>query len=483
MTLSLWYSLCLICGLSLTNSNVIETLPKGLGERVPPCYECMLYGAHDTVTSLSSRPPNCPTKCVCPLGRATDQKPQCPQGVPVVRDGCDCCWICARQSGESCSARYICDPTDGLECMYPGEGNETVRQMVPNGGSNGVARSRAQLTAVHSSLKGHGICWKRQGRPCRVNGTWLSHGDVQTNQCRHQCSCMDGILFCTDLCVTQEQQRPPDAFCDPLDGDGPQMQLRLMPPAPGDCCRRWMCVVVADIQDRESRLWTDSDEAEVEPVRAVYRPKGLESVLEETSPSSMKVVQDLCISNSRQSSPWTSCSQSCGLGLSTRWTTETVDCHNVTQTRLCFWRPCRRFFTSKNNTFTPTLKFARPGYLKFTTLPTDPANSSNFIWSNPKSTMDPGVGGQSGNANSKTSGSTSGSIVCQMERAFQSRFCNLPPPDSCCWPSRSTTRRLRFRCTGGRIVYHFFEWINTCQCSPVPCEKVLVDRTSEYKIT
>lgn len=140
------------------------------------------------------------------------------------------------------------------------------------------------------------------------------------------------------------------------------------------------------------------------------------------------------------------------------------------------------FDQTQNKKFTSTLKFSRPGYLKFTTVRADQANTSHFGWPNPNITLHPTVDGRSRGNHWESGPSTSEPMVCQMERAFQPRFCNQPPPNACCWPSRSTTRRLRFRCTGGRIVYHFFEWIHTCQCSSVACERALGNFTSEHKL-
>ncbi|XP_042300051.1 CCN family member 3-like [Sceloporus undulatus] len=55
--------------------------------------------------------PECPLPCDCP-----PEPPTCTPGVPTILDGCFCCLTCARQRGESCSARMPCDQRIGLYC-------------------------------------------------------------------------------------------------------------------------------------------------------------------------------------------------------------------------------------------------------------------------------------------------------------------------------------------------------------------------------
>ncbi|XP_059979571.1 CCN family member 5 [Lagenorhynchus albirostris] len=54
----------------------------------------------------------CPTPCTCPW-----PPPRCPQGVPLVLDGCNCCRVCARRLGEPCDHLHVCDPSQGLVCQ------------------------------------------------------------------------------------------------------------------------------------------------------------------------------------------------------------------------------------------------------------------------------------------------------------------------------------------------------------------------------
>lgn len=70
------------------------------------------------VESHTSRLPlqalsTCPAACHCPL-----EAPKCAPGVGLVRDGCGCCKVCAKQLNEDCSKTQPCDHTKGLECNF-----------------------------------------------------------------------------------------------------------------------------------------------------------------------------------------------------------------------------------------------------------------------------------------------------------------------------------------------------------------------------
>lgn len=55
----------------------------------------------------------CGKQCSCPSA-----PPQCPPGVSLVLDGCGCCRVCAKQMGELCTERDVCDPHKGLYCDF-----------------------------------------------------------------------------------------------------------------------------------------------------------------------------------------------------------------------------------------------------------------------------------------------------------------------------------------------------------------------------
>ncbi|CAH8569648.1 unnamed protein product [Dicrocoelium dendriticum] len=412
---------------------------------VPPCYEC---AGNDLVKELEYIPPavQCPGQCKCWESNGTKVKPECPIGVPTILDGCNCCWICARQSGELCSQQFLCDSSQQLDCFYEPKA-KTRGNLVETQFTQSPTKHRRQLTVVPPTADAIGTCWKTTGRPCFINGTILAHSGIQRTGCRHQCMCVDGRLICVDLCLQQEMtERPPEFVCSRLAAeDRVPMQLRLLPATGGECCRRWVCV-----PSMEDEMPTDL-------------PVSWNDSSQDSQPLQMNFnSDDLCTEARHHISPWSVCNQQCGLGVSSRWTTDTPDCRNITQLRLCFWRPCRAVNVVNSAQFVPTLKFIRPGYLRFTTLNADAtglAELSHMFTPPPTHT------------HSLTN--VSPPAVCQLDRAFRPRFCNrLPSENTCCWPSRTTTRRLRFRCTGGQTVYHLFEWIHACVCQRKNCNAI-----------
>lgn len=45
-------------------------------------------------------------------------RPYCAPGVSAVLDGCGCCKSCARQIGQACNERDVCDPHRGMYCNF-----------------------------------------------------------------------------------------------------------------------------------------------------------------------------------------------------------------------------------------------------------------------------------------------------------------------------------------------------------------------------
>lgn len=70
-------------------------------------------GSPAEVAETHHRKQFCHWPCQCP-----HRKPSCPPGVSLVRDGCGCCKICARQPGDTCNEADLCDPHKGLYCDY-----------------------------------------------------------------------------------------------------------------------------------------------------------------------------------------------------------------------------------------------------------------------------------------------------------------------------------------------------------------------------
>uniref|UniRef100_A0A8C5KBN8 CCN family member 5 n=1 Tax=Jaculus jaculus TaxID=51337 RepID=A0A8C5KBN8_JACJA len=138
----------------------------------------------------------CQTPCVCPW-----TPPQCPPGVPLALDGCGCCLVCARQLGESCDHRHVCDTMQGLVCQ-------------PGAGPSGLGA----------------VCLLREDNgSCEVDGRLYQEGETFQPSCRTSCRCEDGGVTCLPLC--HEDVRLPSADC-------PHPRRVEIP---GRCCPEWVC--------------------------------------------------------------------------------------------------------------------------------------------------------------------------------------------------------------------------------------------------
>lgn len=84
---------------------LLRPLPWAPRRTVPSLNACLLT----PLQALST----CPAACHCP-----QEAPKCSPGVGLVRDGCGCCKVCAKQLNEDCSKMQPCDHTKGLECNF-----------------------------------------------------------------------------------------------------------------------------------------------------------------------------------------------------------------------------------------------------------------------------------------------------------------------------------------------------------------------------
>lgn len=87
----------------------------------------------------------CSSQCSCP-----STPPQCPPGVSLVLDGCGCCRVCAKQMGELCTEKDLCDPHKGLYCDFGAPINRRI----------GVCTGEPLTTEI-MTLSMTGVCLQR----------------------------------------------------------------------------------------------------------------------------------------------------------------------------------------------------------------------------------------------------------------------------------------------------------------------------------
>ncbi|XP_061753073.1 CCN family member 1-like [Nerophis ophidion] len=322
----------------------------------------------------------CPAVCSCAAWSGA-----CPPGVSLVSDSCGCCRRCARQFNEDCSASQPCDHIKGLRC-HLGAGGLPDR---------GLCRAEA-----------HGL-------PCDFGGHVYQHGENFQPSCRHQCTCIDAVVGCTPLCP--HLLPPPDRRC-------PRPRLAKAEHA---CCEEWLC-------DHDNRIGEEEEEPEeppLSPLPDTLPPNRISNLLlvppkftdsfsvSEASPGSR------CLA---QTTAWTECSASCGMGLSSRVTNSNPDCQLMGETRLCQIRQCD-----------PELPLATWGKrgkkCQRTVRPREPVQVSF--------------------------------AGCSTRRRYRPRACGSCADGRCCAPSASRTVRLRFLCADGESFSRDMMWIQRCSCS------------------
>ncbi|KAG7454142.1 CYR61-like [Solea senegalensis] len=324
---------------------------------------------------------SCPEKCRCPVEVAT-----CAAGVGVMLDTCGCCEVCARQLFEDCSKTQPCDHARGLECNF--------------GGGFGSAK---------------GICRaKSDGRTCDYNNKIYQNGEIFRPNCKHQCTCMDSAVSCVSLCP-RELLLPKLACVKPG---------RVT--VAGRCCERLVCTEKVKPQSsggkkhrkKESKDRASEDDlTNKNELAPEWREESEPLAAFGSHPVGHKVaIGEKCVS---QTTAWSPCSKSCGVGVSSRVNNSNRQCKPKTETRICEVRPCNQ--KTKGQKCSHVEKAGRPVKLSYD--------------------------------------------GCRSLKRFQPRHCGSCSDGRCCAPHQTQTVPVHFRCRNGATFRTMVMKIKSCMCT------------------
>uniref|UniRef100_S4RBU1 CCN family member 3 n=1 Tax=Petromyzon marinus TaxID=7757 RepID=S4RBU1_PETMA len=340
--------------------------------RARACVTCAFDRAciHHNNTRTQAACQQCSNVCRCPKG-----PPVCPVGVSLVADGCGCCKVCAKQLGDVCTEADSCDPHRGLYCAFS--------------------------TDLQIRI---GVCSARDGVPCELGGTMYLNGERFEPSCKYRCTCDRGI-GCVPLCAQDVRLHCPHP-----------RHVKL----PGKCCEEWVCD--GRKEPNSTPLGGFALPERRTNARIAFLPSspGAAYRQEETYGPDPESVRDNCIV---QTTEWSACSHTCGLGVSSRVTNDNRQCRLERQTRLCTVRPCDvplQDVIKKGKKCMRTPKAAKPKRLEFS--------------------------------------------GCTSVKTFRPKYCGQCTDGRCCTPHHTSTASVDFRCPGGERLRRQVMVIHTCAC-------------------
>ncbi|XP_049628841.1 CCN family member 3 [Suncus etruscus] len=296
---------------------------------------------------------------------------------------------CATPCPASCPEKPVCAPgvnvaKDHCSCclVCARQRGESCSDLSPCQAGSGLFCDRSADPSNRT-----GICMAVVGDNCVFAGIIYQSGVTFQPNCQFQCTCQDGQVACVPRC--DEDVLMP----------GPECPVPRKIKVPGECCEKWVC---------------DSNETLPDFLTLpAYR-----------SEATVGVVSDSSVNCIEQTTEWSACSKSCGMGISTRVTNKNQQCEMVKQIRLCMVRPCgqehRQPKVKKGKKCLRTMK---------------PPNAIHLHFDN-----------------------------CTSLDTYKPRFCGMCSDGRCCTPHNTRTMSVDFECFPGQFIRKPVMLIRTCTC-------------------
>jgi len=333
----------------------------------------------------------------------------CPMGTGLVKDHCDCCYVCARQLNEYCDAYHPCDSMKGLHCV-------------------------------------DNMCEAKEGRKCYVDRHVYKSGQSFNVSCTMTCTCIDGHLGCNPRCRSE----PPPSI-------NSCQEARLIRKR-GQCCREWVCLdEFKTTNDRKyNRLKALADR---DPSSQYWSVGGRVDAAYQIPISRKLRTSDNCL---LQTSDWTECSRICGWGLSERVSNDNDRCRFNREVRLCQQRPCtdRNLLDANEGSISlpdtggDEARFSRKaGFTEYDRK--NELNTALKIKKRPKRCI---------RVRKSTKRVRFQFDGCMSTKLYRPRYCGACKDSRCCRPSKEKTITVNFKCDGTESFKYKMAMIRSCRC-------------------